>query len=530
MTRRFTAYLILQGITACILAFPSKAQTNADEKYFHTDLNYLDNIYQGSLNPVFLSHNKVRTLTDATFNMNFNRGKYHDADRSTRQNNFDVNISGLQTFNKLDIAGDIRYSNGKEYNRRWNSTLYLTESNPFVIGDSIPSDVTTEQFSMKAGASYRFSDTFTGALILRYKTGNSADQTDPRPDIKAMRFYITPGAEYKINPVYSIGVGAVTGLYRSEISHSNVNTYLNYIYFLMKGTGDYFIRTSNDLASYPREYKGEEYKGFIQFVFTPENGRLSNFLEVSAGINNENSTDGGYAYSFKSGDYNKKEITLYDRISLTGKDIRHNISVNASYSNGNGTWYDQQKKVDTEHGNIVYYEILNKSKIQKSTYLNASAEYRIDFMKENLPGSMIKASAGINTVEIKQYETSEFKQEYDLMTVRLNAGKYFNVSKMRLYTVLGGYYAAKMNDRFASVKSDLTMSYTAPKFEYLSASNAGFEAEISADLPVRFYGYDTWVSLFANAACSFYTDNSTYSSYYKNTSRTVINTGLNIKF
>ena len=41
---------------------------------------------------------------------------------------------------------------------------------------------------------------------------------------------------------------------------------------------------------------------------------------------------------------------------------------------GNSDWYDQKKLTDTEHGNISYYAVLSKTRIQKQQDMAVTAD------------------------------------------------------------------------------------------------------------------------------------------------------------
>lgn len=529
--RSIATCLLLASATLMLMAEDNDSK-RAEKRLYYQELNGIENIYTGSSNPVALSHNSIKVATEAVLNANFKRGDFHAVDASSRHNAFSIGISGLQNFGKLDVSGSIDYVNSKDFAHKWNSTLYLMGSNPFVYGDSIDSDVNIEQFSMHAAASYRFSDVFTGALRLRYLTGSASDQTDPRPKTNAMHFEITPGAEFHVNEAHAIGVSAHVDIFRSNMSNTVVNTNNNYIYFLMKGMGDYYRRSTNDGASYPRDYSGETYKGALQWAFTPDGGNLANYLEVSYSSATEDAIDGGSAYTFRGGDYDKSVMSLSERFSFgMNNGLRHSIFVNASYATDNGYWYDQEKKVDTAHGNLEYYEILAKTKARHGIYMDATARYRMDFMRQALPDASITVLAGMESAQLKQYDTQVYKQNYTLAKFALQGSKNWNVGKFRLRSDLGGYYRASIGDRkYASVMADINDKFTAPAFEWASSSMAGFTAGVAAYMPVRVYNYDTWIGIYANADCSFYCGDSEFSSLYDSSSRAVINAGIDIKF
>lgn len=530
--RKFATYIILSATAVHAFARSAQEEIKTDDgRFYYKELNWAGNMYQHSSNPVSLSYNRIGTVSEAAFNTHFERGKLHRLDKSDRHNDFSMHIAGLQRFGRLNVSGTMSYTDTKEYNRRWNSTPYLTEKNPFVLCDSIASDVTAEQFTMSAGASYRLNGAFTGALALRYLTGSSADQTDPRPRVNAMRFGLNPGGEFRIGQRQAVGISADIEIFRSEITHAIVNPNNNYVYFLMKGMGDYQVRTNNDVTAYPRDYKGEKYKGAVQWLLNSSE-RISNILEISFAASNEEATDGGSTYTFKGGDYHHRKVAVYDRFSFgRGASVRHNLGVNVAYTTDEGVWYDQKKRTDTEHGNLVYYEILNKSKIRKGGYWDVSASYRSDFFKDGLPDVTLQASAGLEKADTKQYEVAVFRQKYQLVKLQVEGSKHWRTGRYRLQGLVSGLYVTNVGDKtFSSVKKNLSVTYSAPMFEYASAGKCHVHAGFSVHSPVRIYNYGTWIGLYGNVSYSFYNDHSRYTDKYRSTSMMTVDVGVNLKF
>ena len=190
MQMRKTIFLVmlLALTTEMSTAATLEGDTTRRDRLNYETLNFLSNPWSGTNNPVSLSFNQVQTLAQTTLRAHYERGGYHPVDGGAMQNDYSLDISGLKRIGNFSLSGNIKYSNIKDYSRRWNSTLYLTPLNPFVFGDSIRSDMTTEQFDLHAAAAYRFSDRVQAGLRLRYLTGSLSDQTDPRPKNNAMHF------------------------------------------------------------------------------------------------------------------------------------------------------------------------------------------------------------------------------------------------------------------------------------------------------------------------------------------------------
>lgn len=514
-----------------------RAQTTNDsiqsaERLLYEKINFIGNLYHHTSNPVRLSHNRIRSVADATVGFRFSRGDFHDICQGARNTGLGVSISGLQNFGKTDVSGSISYHNTKDFGCRWNSTLFLTGSNPFILGDAISSDMLTERFVMSAAASHRITDRLTGALHMEYNTGSLSDQTDPRAKTSAIRFIVTPGVEYRLNQTHTIGLTGNVNIYRSDLSYAIVNNNNNHVYYLMKGMGDYFVRTSKDAPSYIRNYEGRKWRGSVQWLMSASGRGLANLLEISCGTNRETATDGGSSYTFKGGDYQRTDFGIYNRFRWQqSPTLVHNFSISASHYTDRGDWYDQKKLIDTEHGNKTYYEILNLSTVRKSNCSEAQFAYQADFLQNGIPHIHIKAALNLKRNENIQYEETMFRQAYSLIGTQLEAGKRWKIKKCIIYSTVGGHYTANAGkEQFSAVDNDIAGSYTAPAFEYESASHAGFNAELSAHIPAFLYGHATWIGMFAGIKTSFYTGASRHSAIYRSTSRTTLDTGLSLRF
>ena len=151
--RTLTTFCLMTLVATSSFSQTEEDSLNYDSHFYYDELNFLDNLYIHTGNPISLSKNKVKTMADANFYTNFCKGDYHAINQGDKSRELGVNISGLKNFGRLDVYGHIDYTNGKEYDHRWDNTLFVTHTNPFILGDSIRSDANTEIFRMSAAAS-----------------------------------------------------------------------------------------------------------------------------------------------------------------------------------------------------------------------------------------------------------------------------------------------------------------------------------------------------------------------------------------
>lgn len=508
-------------------------------RFFAHDINYYSNLLDGSDNPTRLTLNPVNSLIEANISGLFKRGDFHAIDHSSKSNNLRVNISGLQQIGKVSLDAGFSYQYTRDDNRYWNNTLYVSRYNPFFVADSIPSDVTKEEFNMYATASVPFSDKFTGGLQLKYLTGSFADQSDPRPKVNAMRFDIIPGVTYRLNERLTLGANAKVELFHSKLTHLIIDGLTPYTYFIMKGMGDHQIFTNADNSSYPRDYKGLNLGGAVQMVFS--GNAIANLLQLGYQNTSEKATDGGSSYEYKGGDYAAHEFSLLDRLSFGNSRLtRQNLTLKGSVLMDKGLWYDQKKYTDTEHGNIHYYETLNKSKVHKNRVMDASIEYRFDRLRNNpneknidknlLTDWQLLGQVGFSSVEYTHYESDTYQQSYNLLHTLAEGKRFWTAGKGLLETSLTGFYTASLSNKYNNVRGKLANVFVAPAFEYEAASSAGFQARVAYHLPVRINGIYTWMGIHAQTHTTFYLGNNKYSPRYDGTSHTLMDFGLDFVF
>lgn len=501
--------------------------TTRTDRLNYKTLNFLSNIYSESHNPAALSLNKVRTLADVTLNGHLERGGFHAIDASSKHNDFSLDIAGLKQIGNFSLSGNIKYINSKDYRKKWNSSYMLTPENPFSIGDSVKSDVTTEEFQLHVGSAYKFSNSFVAGLKLKYTTGSLSDQIDPRPKTNAMHFFINPGAWYKLSDAHSVGLSMDFDIYRSDLSYTIVNNMSNYVYFLMKGMGDNKTFSTGDAPGYLRDYNGFKYGVNAQWNFNP--GAVSNLLELGFNTNSENAKDGGSSYKYKGGDYSAKKFSLYDRLAFGSDALRHNFMLTAYYSPTEGQWYDQLRRVDTEHANRVYYEVMSKDKVHKANYTGGALEYRIDGLSDDRPDWSARAKVAIDNADIKHYDLAVSHQKYTMATANIEGTKFWSLRRLRLETTVGGFLRTTLGDpTFDTVRDMLETQYTAPTFEYSTTKSAGFNARAALNIPVRLYKTPTWITVYAQTLCRFYSGDNKYSNAYDGRGQAVMDFGLNL--
>lgn len=518
------------GITVVFVVFSlcgKWLKVEAQEKEslpVYKDILYLENLYAGSQNPSSLFFSPIEQVLDFNLDYGLDRGSFHEIDRSSKVNRLGVDISGQHRFKKVVCYGNLSYINRKEYDRRWNSTLFLAPDNPFILGDSIRSDFNTEKFNLTGTVAYSPDKRFVAALRLDYETGSSANQTDPRPRTNGMHFAIHPGVNYAFNDRISLGISGEVKLFSESITHLVVDPREAYVYFRFNGMGDYSTISTGTAQSYPRDYDGTEYKGALQLMWC-NNDRYSNLFEAVYASNSEDARDGGQAFTFLGGDYTRKMFTLKDRFRIQGKRYMHNITVAYTDKTVKGIWYEQTQYLDPDKNNQLAYKVQASGLKHKETASRIDLHYRLDRIKAGLPVFTFFVDGNLTDSKTQHIEGDGYSRDYTRMAANLGISKYFAFGKNHLTATIDGGGVLPFSSSLKTM-SRLEEIYTAPAFEYVTGTSFG--GHVRFHYRRRFQEF--WIGLYADASLKYYAGDYKYSTALKNTDYKTFKIGADLLF
>lgn len=493
MKRTTLAIILLLAVA------PLFAQT-WDESWYNQPLNPA----YASVNPTRLSYNAVRDYSVASAAYSIDRGDFHAIDGCSDDRLMRFSLDGLRQAGKFDLQGSFRYDNRRRHGQSWCSTLGLDADNPFFVCDSIPSDVTVEMFCLSATASYRFSDRLKAGLETGVTTGSRSDQEDPRPATNTSIIPLTAGLMWQASEGLALGFAAKVRFYSSSVQFYNVNPLKNYRYFVMKGMGDFMRRSSSDESGYKRDYDGLTFGGAFQAYMTPKRGSVRDFLELEVSYGTEKAVDGASTYRFLGGDFTKIEAGLSNKLQIRRGGNFHNVSLGASFAAGFGVWSEQQRKLDPEHNNRIYYEVLSTNMIHSSMLIAAGAGYDFECWRDGRRDFYATVDADLQLKRVSQYVGAETPVQQAMMVkAGASACKMFSIGKVLLATQLELRGRMPLATQFASAcryadPDDISVVYSARKFAYETAAYAGAGLMLDASMPMgRMYpgimiraGYD----------------------------------------
>lgn len=513
-------YLILLTSFLFASAYAQSGQ-ELNKKALYKDYLYLTNPLFGTQNPTAISYN-LQEIADFDVSYLSRKGDFKQIGEGVEEHFWNGKIYGIKKIDKLSFEGGIAYTNARLEQKKWTNSLFVAADNPFFLSDSIASDVTSERFDLNGGFSYEVNQKWIVALRAIYNVGSLADQTDPRPKTKGMRFTLNPGINYRINTTFSLGASLHIGWLGESTTYIVINTNepnVNTI-FLQKGLGSPELKSA---IGYNREYDGNSSGGNIQLLWNKQ-ASWSNLFDLGYVNATEKAKDGGTEFDYKGGDYRATTLSLLDRISLQNAGTIHHLTFEALSKQIDGTWYIQTQSTDTD-GNVLW-TVRDKSIVHKESRLQAALNYRMDLMNGSTPHLSWSVGGKYMNSEITQYPEL-YKQKYSLMLFEGRIAKHLHVGKGLMSLLLHGDYTHNLSDQINVSGSKLALSYLQPAFQAISGSSYSTGLFVSYKIPMNISNSPFILGLSADASLRKYNDQYTY---YKGTNRKILHVGVNVVF
>lgn len=513
-------YSLLLATLLPLAVLAQQADSLFSKRVVYKDYLYLNNIYRGSENPTAISRESLSEVSEIKAVYGFSNGNYRALDAANIQKSFDFSLYGIKKLNKVSFEGDITYSNLSERNKRWNSTLYLANDNPFIIADSISSNFSTEKFALNGGVSYAMNERLHLGLRARYNVGSTANQTDPRPKVDGMRFVLNPGVDYQIGS-FTIGASGKIGWMSESAEYTVVRTTdgTHYV-FLFHGLGDPIMKGA---TGYRRRYTGTTGGGNLQFGWRKDN--MQNFLELGYSTSSEDTEDSGTAEKYKGGKYQNNGYTLANRFMIQAGYSVHNINLKVLSAKVDGTTYEQEQRY-TSDGNL-YWDVISSSICHKSTTNNISLEYRYDKLStEKAPHLTLGLKGGLSDQKVNHYPEL-YLQKYSQLYAEVFAKRSLSIKRYTFNINARALYAHRLSDSNVIDGTVLEDKYSTPQFEFASGNNVAASLKAEVLHPIKLSSLNSILGGFAEYTYKSYAGDY---SLYKNTSRQNIRVGIQLIF
>ena len=516
---------VLTAVALMILSANLSAQENiAEQRGFHKDLQYLKNIQYGSTNPAAIS-SIAFDIVDINLGFGYENGDLHDINAPSAHRRVEGGVYGAKKLEKVDFEGTIKYSNEKLKGKKWRSTLFVDNDNPFFLADSIAGDNTVETFLVEGGLSYRFAKGWRAGIRATYNVGSLTDQFDPRPDTRSMDFKITPGIDYSFGN-YTIGLAGHIGWLSENTSYIKVGLEnKNNTIYMFRGLGKPVTQVVDQNLGWRRDYSGMNYGGSLQFIWD-NRSNLANILEAAVDIESESAVDGGSRFKYLGGDYKAMVIGLRDRMQICRDNLRHNIEVCGELKSVDGIWFTQV--AGSDKNGLTIYEVKEESISHEEEIMALEASYRMDIMREGYPTLNWKVKAGYKSSSMMQYP-EEYSRKWSALNVDAQVTKYFRIKKSILgVSLCGGYNYGLSNElemNPQNTKFDIT--YHTPEIAFLSAGYASAGGKIFFNIPLATKKSIIWLGGNVSDRYSFCTGSE---SMFDKTDRNILQAALTLAF
>jgi len=510
--KRFLSFLVF---SACLAQVSAQTNDSQPQKIWYEEKLYLQNVQQGSANPVSIARNPYNVLNSFSGSYTNTNGSLKAVDDASKSNLGDFNIYGTKKLEKVSFEGTLYYGVHDLQDSRWNATVLKSDNNPFVIADtlvfdSIPNNQNREIFNLNGGFAWTITDRLTVGLKANYKVGSKADNSDPRFKANAARTAVIPGVEYKFGKALSLGLSGKIERYHENVNMSvkdNLQLYHEEV-FMFQELGIY---TMENNSGYNRRYNGNIYEGALQF--TADGEKMQDFLQFGFGMNKEEAIDGGTSYEKRGGDLKDMSISFTNRLQFKFGNTVNNLTLNADMSKASAKNYKQKSK-NNEFGNVVW-DILSSEVTQKQNDLRAGLTYRIDFIKDNYSTLGVQLDGSYESVKHTQYP-DEYFAKYTLGKAGLKVDKKFQFGKLGICIAASGAVCKPLSEleyelpMTTAGKKRVMRGYFIPKYEYMAAGYSA--AGLSADARYYIKGKDGKSGRFANLKLEYSTKN--YSGQY----------------
>ncbi|MBR1576053.1 MAG: hypothetical protein IJ654_06350 [Bacteroidales bacterium] len=403
-------------------------------------------------------------------------GSFHRPDAPEGKDALDVHLAGDKASGAFVFSGSLDYTNAKERGRNWNSLIGNDPDNPYIICDSIADRSTTESFVLDALLAWQFAPAWRACAEVGLTTATLSDTRDPRPQNDISRIPLSLRLDYRLSDKVTLGLSGGVSLFQSKFRYALEEPLKTYRYFKMMGMGEYFAFASSENSSAPREYSGRVYSGGVHLDIHRAALRSTSELTYVYGL--EDARDGGSAYEWKGGDYRYQDIRLRN-VTCFGSMLSHSFRTDARLKLMNGFWYDQKRQVDTEHGNITWFEIQSYYKNNSGVKASANLRYTIADGASSNPSWSAFAEAGYSFVSLTHYTSGDPRQQrWNAIDMKLGGTKTFLLGKGVLSLLpsvsvripFGGEFATGTSQ---SGKNDITGAYVLPIYAYETAKCAG---------------------------------------------------------
>lgn len=516
--KRLFLYTICTASAVTAGAQQSGADTAMQKVARYGDITYLGNVAMGSDNPVFISDTPVEQYSQIGVSYGMGKGGFHNIDESGDTRGLHVSAYGLKKLEKVAFEGGITYTNGAEDRRKWKTTLYLDQRNPFILADTVDSDYALEKFTVDGRFSWQILPFMRFGINAFYEVGVNSDEQDPRAEVKGMRFKVNPGFGFRLSDRLNLGVTGGVRIFNEGTAYTCAVTATTHRFLLMSGLGTYYQQAGN---SYQRDTKGLQWDASLQLVWDAPG--MANYVEAGVGSNSEENTDGGTSRQFLGGEFSSDFLFVKERFMYKKGRAVHNVELAGILYRNEGVWYDQ--KSVTSNGQS-YWEVMNSSVKHKESAAEGSVAYRFDWLDGSCPLWSAGAKASLCYSDTYNYP-DKYNMQYLTMLADVSASRHIAIKRSFLSLTLGGRYGRALSSDISVSGLELADKYTYPLFHYLTAQHYGIYGRAETRIAIRAKRLSSYIGVYVEASTDQYAGST---EPYSGTRFNKVRGGVNFSF
>ncbi len=211
-------------------------------------------------NAASLTQYPVNRLSMVSAGLSLDNDEITLVQQPDRVTSFNALTRGLMNYRRLTMTGEFEYLNSYYQGVNYNGTLMFNTLNPYLLGDTVPSGQSMEQFRIRGAAGYMVSEALSVGVGADYLTAVGAKQKDPRNKNSITGLKLYPGVLYSTGNTI---LGVNGALYKSsnEVSYKVEGNWSQSL-FAFLGLGYY--RQEINITSYSMLYDSRGWGGSLQ--------------------------------------------------------------------------------------------------------------------------------------------------------------------------------------------------------------------------------------------------------------------------
>lgn len=328
---------ILTAFVAFSTAFAQKSQYSMEKIAWINPWTTTGNSSGLVLNRSFLSD--INSFTEGGLSGYATTGNLKNIYDPKRAFGGNFDIGSYMKLGNFYLSGEFEYDYSLSQDSRWRG-WYDPYSTPFMVADSIPGNLSIEEYRMGAAIAYPINNLLTVGMDLKYDVGIMAKHRDLRNKNTIMRFEISPSMIFSgenFNIGLNLGYKRETEKVEYKQEDSSTEKYLFSLYGLWL-----YYSTGFSSAETSRENITSGFNGSVTADISYQGFRIFNHFttDYTTGMQGET----GYN-NLIHGETNK--LTFSDNLTIL-YGYKHKVNVNVNFYTMAGNRFLQRQELDPQ--------------------------------------------------------------------------------------------------------------------------------------------------------------------------------------